>query len=108
MKKIILLVLVAMLSMTGLAIAEDVILDTTINVAVEAMTKNDNPYVRFIITEPRELNGVQYNKQLPVMAFGDMVEPAKALKVGDNLKCVANFRKLPDGRESYTILSFIQ
>jgi hypothetical protein len=90
------------------AIAADQMLDTTIDSVTVAMTKNSNEYVRFIITEPRTLDGVTYNRSLPVMAFGDLATAAKAYKSGDNLKAVVSYRKLDDGRESYSILAFIQ
>lgn len=102
-----LIIILAVFMVAGVAMAADQILDTKIDSATVAMTKNGNEYVRFIITEQRELDGVTYNRSLPLMAFGDLVQPAKAYKAGDPIKVVANYRKLPDGRESYTILSFI-
>jgi len=102
------LAILAIVSLAIYANAEDKILDTTVDSMTVAMTKNDNEYVRIIITEPRTLNGVAYNRSLPVMAFGDKVEQAKGYSAGDPLKAVASYRKLPDGRESYTILQFIE
>ena len=96
------------LIMVSMANAEDKILQTTVDSAVTAIDKNGAEYVRMIVTEPRTLNGVQYQKSLPVMAFSPNVELAKAYTAGDQLKAVANYRKLPDGRESYTIISFIK
>lgn len=90
------------------ASAEDKILNTKIDSTTVALTKNGNQYVRFIVSEERELNGIKYNRSLPVMAFGSLVDAAKAMKAGDTLKAVVSYRKLSDGRESYTILSFIK
>jgi hypothetical protein len=98
---------IAML-ITVSAMAADQMLDTKIESVTVAMTKHDAEYVRFIITEPRTLDGVTYNRSLPVMAFGELVAAAKAYKSGDNLKAVVSYRKLDDGRESYSILAFIQ
>jgi len=108
MKKLTIILLAILVIFAVNAIAADSILETTIDSMVVAMTKNNAEYVRFIITEPRTLDGVNYPKSLPLMAFGPLVEEAKTYKAGDAIKCVANFRKLDDGRESYTILSFIQ
>ncbi len=94
--------------LTQIASAEDRILETSIDSATIALDKNGAEYVRFIVTEPRQLNGVSYQKSLPVMAFGDQVPAAKTMAAGDALKAVANYRKLPDGRESYTVISFIE
>ena len=88
--------------------AEDKILNTKIDSAVTALDKNGTEYVRLIVTEPREISGVSYQKSLPVMAFGANATPAKAYQAGDNLKAVVNYRKLADGRESYTVISFIE
>lgn len=89
--------------------AADQILDTKIDSATIALTKNGNQYVRFIITEDRKLDGVAYKRGIPVMAFGEqLVGQAKAMKAGDALKAIVSYRKLGDGRESYTILSFVK
>jgi hypothetical protein len=111
MKKImtILLAIAVLAFMVSPVPAADSRIDTTIDSITIAKTKNQNEYVRFIITEPRTLDGVEYNRSLPVMAFGeDHVTVAKTYNKGDNLKAVVNFRKLDDGRESYTILQFIK
>ena len=92
----------------GQTYAEDKILNTRVDSATIALDKNGNEYVRFIITESRNLSGVQYLKSLPVMAFGGHVAMAKSYKAGDDLKAVVNYRKLADGRESYTILDYIE
>ena len=91
-----------------MANAEDKMLQTKIDSATVALDKNGNEYVRLIVTEPRSLNGIDYMKSLPVMAFGATVSDAKAYQAGDELKAIANYRKLPDGRESYTVISFIK
>ena len=96
------------LVMASIGRAEDKILTIKIDSATTALDKNGQEYVRLIVTESRTLNGVQYEKSLPVMAFSPNVELAKAYTAGDQLKAVANYRKLPDGRESYTIISFIK
>jgi hypothetical protein len=94
--------------MVSIAPAADTTLDVKIDTMVIAQTRNNNEYVRFIITEARTLNGVEYDRSLPVMAFSTHVEKAKTYKQGDQLKAIVNFRKLDDGRESYTILQFLE
>ena len=110
MKKFtIIIILLAIFSMVSMAQAADQTLDATIDTMVIAQTRNNNEYVRFIITEPRTLNGVEYNRSLPVMAFGEAhVTTAKTYNKGDKLKAIVNLRKLDDGRESYTILKFLE
>jgi hypothetical protein len=111
MKKItiILLAIAVLFFMVSVSPAADTTIDTTIDSVTIAKTKNQNEYVRFIITEPRTLDGVEYDRSLPVMAFGEtLVATAKTYSKGDSLKAIVSFRKLDDGRESYTVLQFIK
>jgi hypothetical protein len=87
------------------ASAGDKILETTVDSATVALTQNGAEYVRLIVSEERNLNG---KRSIPAMAFGELVPQAKELKAGDTLKAVVNFRDLADGRQSYTILSFLE
>ncbi len=108
MKKVLAVLIALSLIAVAVASAGDQILNTKIDSVTIAVDKNQAEYVRFIVNEPRTLDGVNYIKSLPVMAFGAHVTAAKAMSAGDDLKAVCNYRKLPDGRESYTILSFIE
>ena len=81
---------------------------------------NGNTYVRIIITEKRSLNGVSYDKSIPVMFFGKpprfvfkcyvedkmLVDKAKGIKEGDTFKAIVTPREY-QGRESYTALSLL-
>jgi len=99
---------ILILVIASMARAEDRVLQIKVDSATTALDKNGQEYVRLIVTEPRTLNGIQYQKSLPVMAFGATVADAKSFQAGDMLKAVCNYRKLPDGRESYTIISLIK
>lgn len=100
--------IMAIAILTVTADAGDKLLDTTIDSVTVALDKNTNEYVRFIITEDRKIGGVAYKRSLPVMAFGNHVDSAKAYQAGDQLKAIVNHRKLADGRESYTILGYTE
>jgi len=109
MKKLVLFIVLLTLVLVGPVInsnAADQLLDTKIDSASVQIDKNGNEYVRFIITETRTLNGISYDRSLPVMAFGATVSDAKAYKAGDQLKAIVSYRKLTDGRESYNVLGF--
>jgi hypothetical protein len=67
--------------------------------------KNGADYVRILISEPKEMGGVKYQKTMPVVAFRENVDAAKKLKAGDTLKAVVSHSELPDGRESYRIIA---
>lgn len=106
MKTLMAVCLVLLLS-AGMAIAGDAMLETTVDSVTIAMDKNGNEYVRAIITEQRELNGVTYPRSLPLMFFGGMVESGKQLKAGDQIKVIASYREF-ESRPSYTALQLIE
>ena len=106
-RHILLIAVSLVMAIASLSYAADKILDTTIDSATTALDKNGNEYVRLIITEPRTLNGVQYQKSLPVMAFSPNVDAAKAYSAGDSVKAVVTPRDY-QGSQSYTVVSFIK
>lgn len=88
------------------AYAKDVLIEAKVTSVTEALDKNGNPYVRIIVEEARELNGVAYTTGVPVMAFGKIAGQVKGMKVGDALHVIAAKRTF-QGRDSYTILKVI-
>lgn len=88
--------------------AEQIVEVTLTDDPVIAVDKNGNEYVRLIGDFDRELNGVKYTVGLPIMAFGPTSEAAKAYVKGDTLKAVCTNRKLQDGRESFSVITFIE
>lgn len=79
----------------------------TIESTTELVNKNGEPFIRFIVKEDRQIQGVKYRPGIPVMAFTDVIEEARQYNAGDTLKAVVNHR-IYNGRESYTILAFTQ
>lgn len=88
------------------ALAADMVIEKKINQIVYKTDKNGNPYARIIVSEQKTLNGVTYNKDVSVMAFGDMYKEVKAsgLKKGDTLKGVASQSEFRGG-VSYQLLA---
>ncbi len=86
--------------------AEDMVLTGKIQDVVQAVDKNQKPYVRVIVTAEKTLHGISYEVGVPVMAFGNQVEKARALKKGDTLKAVCDKRET-EGRTSYTLLKIV-
>ena len=110
-KSLVILAIVALIGVslyTPVYAAGDEQLNAKIDLVTTQLDVNGKPYVRFIIGQQRTLNGVKYTRTLPVMAFGDLVAKAKTYKKGDTLKCIASFRQLPDGRQSYTVIKFLK
>ena len=94
------------LSISSQVYAQDIMLDTKISQAVTKLDKNGNEYTRFIIQEARELNGVKYNTDVVVMAFGSIVAKAKTYAAGDMLKAVAGSSEYR-GNLNYSIKAFV-
>ena len=109
MKAVLVLVvtLAVMLTITTQAYSKDVMLETKIqNISVN-LDKNGNQYVRIIVEEKKELNGIAYKVGVPVMAFGDMVDQARNLIEGDSIKAICSAGEYK-GRTSYTLLAIIE
>ena len=71
------------------------------------LDKNGQTYVRIILQETRSLNGIEFSLEVPAMAFGDTLEAAQSVKVGDTVKMIASPREF-EGRSSYTIHKVIK
>jgi len=88
------------------AIAAEKVINLPITGKVIAPDRNGNTYVRLIVGETKVLNGVEYEVGTAAMAFGPVVEGAKALEVGQTLKAIVQERTY-QGRDSYTILKLL-
>ena len=106
MKKyaIVLAIMILFVSVSG-AVAADKMLIATVDSVTVANDKNGAEYVRLIVLEPKDIDGVTYVAGTPVMCFGSLATQAKALKKGDKLKAVVQEREY-QGRNSYTLLAW--
>lgn len=75
----------------------------TVDSRTDAIDKNGEPYVRFIVTEERDMNGMTYEVGIPVMAFGDTVPMVQNIQAGDQLTAVVSVQQY-QGRENWRIL----
>ncbi len=91
----------------GSVIAADKILNSTVRDVTTAVDKNGTEYIRVIVSDQRELNGVKYETDCPMMAFGPQVQEAKAIKKGDKIKAVVSGREY-QGRLSYTLIKLLK
>ena len=101
----ILFVILAITLCAGVAVAEEMEINTTINDIVTKIGSNGQEYTRAIITEQRSKNGIAFKKELAIMFFGEHNATAKTLSAGDTLHGIAD-SGLYKGRESYTWLGF--
>jgi len=99
--------IVGLMSITGLASAKDLMLESEITSISIQPDKNGNDYGRIFIQEDRELNGVGYKASVAVMCFGDTVEAAKTYSKGDSFKAVVSTNQYK-GRLNYNVIQFIQ
>ena len=99
--------LICFLAVPAVAMAADKILNTKITSATTAIDRNGAQYVRLLVSEQRNLKGVKYQVEVPVMVFGAMVAKAKGLKAGDKIKAVVASREY-QGRTSYTVRALLR
>ena len=85
--------------------AAESLIQGTIDSATVSMSKQQKEYVRLIVNQAKESNGIKYNTQAVVMVFDDnLVKTAKLYKKGDNLKAVCSSKEY-NGRTSYQMLA---
>jgi hypothetical protein len=91
------------------AYAEDVVLQKKIDQVYVKNDKNGDEYVTFRFKEERKLNGISYNISVPATCFASsgMLDQAKALSKGDELKVIAQKGEYR-GNDSYVIMAFIE
>jgi len=98
--------ILAILFMTGLAIANDRQISTTVSKVTVSTDKNGNEYVRVIGTLDYELNGVNYQKSVPIMGFGAVASEMKNLKQGDSLNAIVSETNYK-GRTSCSVITLL-
>ena len=99
-------IIIAVVLAAGMVQAKDVLVESEIKSVTTQIDKNGNDYVRVIISEERELNGIKYTAGVPMMAFGDTVAQAQALSAGEQVKAICSAQEY-QGRTSYTLVQVI-
>jgi hypothetical protein len=97
--------LIAILVVAVAAQAADQMLNATVSDIVVTNDKNGNEYVRLIINEPRELDGVAYVSSVAVMCFRETANFAKTLKKGDKIRAIVSPNEY-QGKTSYRLISW--
>lgn len=87
--------------------AKEFMLNSEISGITKAVDKNGAEYIRVIIDQKRQLNGVEYTVSLPAMAFGAVAAELEGYSAGDTLKAVCQTRMF-NGRESFTIIKVVK
>ena len=99
--------IVLMTISVNIASAEDMKLNAEVTRIEQRIDKNGAPYVMAIVKFERTQDGLTYPRELPLMFFGDKNDDrVKALQVGDVIDAQVNYRKLSDGRESFSLISW--
>jgi len=96
-------VILFVLLFAGTAFAGDVVIEKRI---AEAKLKQDSKgknYAMFVVSAKQELNGISYDRDTLIFAFGDQYEKVKHLKKGDTLKAICSER-IFQGQRNYTVL----
>lgn len=89
------------------ALAADKKLTAQISSVVENVTRNGAPYIRAIMLEKNEIDGISYDAGTPLMFFREQYEAAKTLKAGDTITVIARSRVYQD-RPSWTVLKVVE
>jgi hypothetical protein len=87
--------------------ASDVMIQKEVKNITFKKDKNGSEYARIIITDAKTLNGVTYQKDVPVMVFGDKVAQAKTLKKGSTFKAIVSTGEYR-GNTSYAVIDFVK
>jgi hypothetical protein len=101
------IILITLIGTMGAALAADKVLNTTVRDVTTAIDKNGAEYVRLIVADQRELNGIKYETDAALMAFGPQVQEAKSVKKGDQIKAIVSGREY-QGRLSYTLIKLLK
>lgn len=109
MKKVIMAVFVMALILccTSFVQAKDIMINKEIKNITFKNDKNGNQYARIFVAGTATLNGVSYQKDIAVMAFGDNVAKLKSYKKGQTIKLIAS-EKDYKGSPSYTVVDIIK
>lgn len=110
--------LAAILTITGLAYvvlftifagiclaAGDHIVTGTLKSVAVAQDKNGRDYVRLVIPEQKQLNGVKYEEEVLIFAFGNTIERARTLKAGDKVSMIVNTSQR-NGYDNHRLIAF--
>ena len=87
--------------------AGDVILSSTIASVTPGVTSDGRDYVRAIINTATSLDGIEYERQVPLMFFGDLAAQAREFVAGQEIKVVAGSREY-QGRPSFVAYKIVQ
>ena len=101
------LIVILVLSMIGIASAEDKLINTTIDSIVTKLDKNGQEYTRIMISEKRELSGVKYDATVPVMCFQPISDQVKIMTKGTKIKLIVKPQEYK-GSTSYTAIALIK
>ena len=104
MKKIIAIILTSFL-MAGMAYAKDKIIEKEVVSIAQKFDKNGNEYHQILIKEDKQLNGIKYSVNTPVMAFGK-IAGIEGLETGQNIKAVVSEQEYR-GNKSYILRAII-
>jgi hypothetical protein len=86
--------------------AADILMSGKLTNVTQKVSKTGEPYVIIAMTEQKELNGVKYTSDTSIFCFKN--EPAKKLKIGDDVKLIAKRTVDKTGNEFVTLVQFVK
>lgn len=105
--KLVVVLAMACVLVATFAYAENMKLSGTVTDKVDALDKNGKPYLRIILQHESELDGVKFMDSSVCVAFDANIAKFADVQIGDEITVIGDYRKLPDGRVSYTLKSLL-
>lgn len=104
---IIVAIMITVALATGATAAEKMLQNVDIQTMTTANDKNGREYIRLIVEDQRELNGLKYTVGTPVMVFGNLVDEYKTkLTKAKKLSAIVSQNEW-QGRTSYVLIKML-
>jgi len=107
MYTLLLIIAVAIIAISAATAIADQVITAPVDQVITKLDKNGNEFTRIMITESRELQGIKYQTQVPIMCFQGTNEAARNLKKGQIIKVVVRPQQY-QGSTSYTAIAIVK
>lgn len=101
------LVTIALIMTVCVASAENMKITGVVTDKVEKLDKNGKPYTRLIIEFEHTVDGSTFLDTKVFIAFENKQAEFAGVEIGQTITVIGDYRKMADGRESYTLKSLL-
>lgn len=107
MYTLLLIIAISIIAISAATAIADQVITAPIDQVITKLDKNGNEFTRIMITESRELQGIKYQTQVPILCFSNTNEAARNLKKGQTIKAVVRAQQY-QGSTSYTAIAIVK